>query len=151
MQIQVGIVTISDRASKGIYDDLGGPAVKKAAEGYGWKIVAEGLVADEKREIQRAIREQIASAVDLIVQTARMRDGSRKIISVSEIVGMEGDVVTMQEIIRYQQQGVDSDFRVEGEFQFTGVQPQCLRRFEEYGIEYDVRKLATLASSSALW
>ena len=99
----------------------------------------------------RAIREQIASAVDLIVQTSRMRDGSRKIISVSEIVGMEGDVVTMQEIIRFQQHGVDKDFKVSGEFQYTGVQPQCLRRFEEYGIQYDVRSLSLLASTGALW
>ena len=99
----------------------------------------------------RAIREQIASAVDLIVQTARMRDGSRKIISVSEIVGMEGDVVTMQEIVRFQQHGVDKDFKVTGEFQYTGVQPQCMRRFDEYGIEYDVRSLSTLASTGALW
>jgi pilus assembly protein CpaF len=99
----------------------------------------------------RAIREQIASAVDLIVQTARMRDGSRKIIAVSEIVGMEGEVVTMQEIIRYQQHGVDKDSKVTGEFQYTGVQPQCLRRFDEYGIEFDVRSLSGLASTGALW
>jgi molybdopterin adenylyltransferase len=53
MQITIGIITISDRASKGLYDDLGGPALKKAAEGYGWKVAAETLVPDEKREIQR--------------------------------------------------------------------------------------------------
>jgi pilus assembly protein CpaF len=99
----------------------------------------------------RAIREQIASAVDLIIQTARMRDGSRKIISVSEIVGMEGDVVTMQEIIKFQQSGVDLDNKVAGEFQYTGVQPQCLKRFDEYGITYDVRQLSTLASTGSLW
>ena len=55
MQIQVGIITISDRASRGLYDDLGGPAVNKAATGHGWKVIAELLVPDEKREIQRAI------------------------------------------------------------------------------------------------
>ena len=99
----------------------------------------------------RAIREQIASAVDLIIQTARMRDGSRKIISISEIVGMEGEVVTMQEIVRYAQQGVDLDNKVTGEFQYTGVQPQCLSRFDEYGITYDVRELSTLTSAGSLW
>jgi pilus assembly protein CpaF len=99
----------------------------------------------------RAIREQIASAVDLIIQTARLRDGSRKIISISEIVGMEGEVVTMQEIVKYQQHGVDLDNKVAGEFQYTGVQPQCLKRFEEYGITYDVRQLSTLASTGSLW
>jgi pilus assembly protein CpaF len=99
----------------------------------------------------RAIREQIASAVDLIIQTARLRDGSRKIIAVSEIVGMEGDVVTMQEIIKFAQHGVDVDNKVAGEFQYTGVQPQCLQRFDEYGITYDVRQLSTLASTGSLW
>ena len=99
----------------------------------------------------RAIREQIASAVDLVIQTARMRDGTRKIISICEIVGMEGDVVTMQEILRFAQHGVDSDNKVSGEFQYTGVQPQSIRRFEEYGIAYDVRNLATLASANSLW
>ena len=69
MQIQTGIITISDRASKGLYDDLGGPALKKAAEGYGWKILTDTLVPDEKREIQRAIREQISNGAHLILTT----------------------------------------------------------------------------------
>jgi molybdopterin adenylyltransferase len=69
MQIEVGIITISDRASRGLYDDLGGPALKKAAEGYGWKIAAEALVPDEKRDIQRAIREHIAKGCQLILTT----------------------------------------------------------------------------------
>jgi molybdopterin adenylyltransferase len=69
MQINVGIITISDRASRGQYDDLGGPALKKAAEGHAWKVVAEALVPDEKREIQRAIREQIAQGCQLILTT----------------------------------------------------------------------------------
>ena len=69
MQIQAGIITVSDRASKGLYDDLGGPALRQAALGYGWKILAEALVPDEKREIQRAIREQIARGCELILTT----------------------------------------------------------------------------------
>src|SRR5688572_10625581 len=69
MQIQTGIITISDRASKGLYDDLGGPALKKAAIGHGWKVVAETLVPDEKREIQRAIKTQIAQGCSLILTT----------------------------------------------------------------------------------
>jgi molybdopterin adenylyltransferase len=69
IQIQTGIITISDRASKGLYDDLGGPALKKAAEGYGWKVVSELLVPDEKRDIQRAIREQIAREAHLVLTT----------------------------------------------------------------------------------
>ena len=69
VHIQTGIITISDRASKGLYDDLGGPALKKAAEGYGWKVVSELLVPDEKREIQRAIREQISKGCHLVLST----------------------------------------------------------------------------------
>jgi molybdopterin adenylyltransferase len=69
MQILTGVITISDRASKGLYDDLGGPALKNAAERYGWKVQAESLVPDEKPEIQRAIREHIAGGCHLILTT----------------------------------------------------------------------------------
>ena len=69
MQILVGIITISDRASKGLYDDLGGPALKKAAAGYGWKVIAESLVPDEKLEIQKAVREQIRQGCQLVLTT----------------------------------------------------------------------------------
>ncbi len=69
MQIQTGIITVSDRASKGLYDDLGGPALKKAAQVYGWNVLAEALVPDEKVEIQRAIHEQIAKGCELILTT----------------------------------------------------------------------------------
>src|SRR5437867_1788590 len=69
MQIQIGIITVSDRASQGLYDDLGGPALKKAATGYGWAVIAEALVPDEKREIQRGIREQISKGCQLILTT----------------------------------------------------------------------------------
>ena len=69
MQIHTGIITISDRASKGLYDDLGGPALKKASEGYGWNVAAEMLVPDEVRQIQRAVRELIAKECHLILTT----------------------------------------------------------------------------------
>jgi pilus assembly protein CpaF len=85
----------------------------------------------------RAIREQIAGAVDIVVQVARLRDGSRRVTGVSEVVGMEGDVVTMQELVRYKQRGLDPQGRVIGEFEPCGVQPNCLTRFEELGIVYD--------------
>ena len=69
MQMNTGIITISDRASKGLYDDLGGPALRKAAEGHGWNVLAEALVPDEKRDIQRAIREHIAKGCNLVLTT----------------------------------------------------------------------------------
>jgi len=99
----------------------------------------------------RAIREQVASALDLVIHTARLRDGSRKVIGVSEIVGMEGDIVTMQEIVRFTQRGVDKENRVLGEFCYTGVQPVCLKRFAEYGVTYDARALNELSPLPSLW
>src|SRR5438094_2545759 len=69
MKMDVGIITISDRASKGLYDDLGGPALKKAAQGYKWDVRAEAVVPDEKRDIQRAIREQINKGCELVLTT----------------------------------------------------------------------------------
>jgi pilus assembly protein CpaF len=99
----------------------------------------------------RAIREQVASAVDAIVQIERMRDGSRKVTSITEVVGMEGDIVTMQELVRFQQRGIDPEGKVLGEFQYTGVQPHYSGRFEEAGVEFDVRDLAKLQSSGTLW
>jgi molybdopterin adenylyltransferase len=102
MQISVGIITISDRASKGLYDNLGGPALKKAADGYGWKVAAEGLVADEKREIQRAIREQANKGCELILTTGgtgvALRDVTPEAvreIAVRELPGF-GEVMRME-------------------------------------------------------
>lgn len=69
MTIRAGIITVSDRASRGLYDDLGGPALKKAADEYGWSVAAESLVPDERRDIQNAIREHIAKGCNLILTT----------------------------------------------------------------------------------
>ena len=69
MQIKTGIITISDRATRGEYDDLGGPALKQAAMNHGWEVSAEAIVPDEKREIQRAIREHIGRGCQLILTT----------------------------------------------------------------------------------
>ncbi len=69
MKMDVGIITISDRASKGLYDDLGGPALKQTAEGHGWSVLAEALVPDDKRDIQRAIRELVAKGCHLVLTT----------------------------------------------------------------------------------
>ena len=67
MQIVCGILTVSDRASQGVYEDLGGPAVKAAAVGYGWQVAAEGVVPDDRSAIQRAIRTQINQGCQLIL------------------------------------------------------------------------------------
>jgi molybdopterin adenylyltransferase len=91
MQIQVGIVTISDRASQGAYSDRGGPALKAAAETYGWKVLAEALVPDEKPDIQRAVREQVARGCQLILTTGGTGVARRDLTpeAVREIGGCE--------------------------------------------------------------
>jgi molybdopterin adenylyltransferase len=69
MRIHVGLITISDRAARGAYDDLGGPALKQAAQERGWSVLAEALVPDEKDAIQRAIKQQMAQGCHLILTT----------------------------------------------------------------------------------
>ncbi|HTD35239.1 MAG TPA: ATPase, T2SS/T4P/T4SS family, partial [Candidatus Elarobacter sp.] len=95
----------------------------------------------------RAIRDQIASAIDLVVHIARMRDGSRKVVGISEIAGLEGDVVTMQEIVRYKQRGLDKNNKVVGHFEYTGVQPDCLKRFSEFGVSFNLKALSDLGAN----
>jgi pilus assembly protein CpaF len=81
----------------------------------------------------RAIREQIASAVDLIVQQERMKDGTRKIINVTEVQGMEGEVIVMQDIFAYQQTGIENG-KIVGRMKPTGIRPKFMSRFEAYNI-----------------
>ena len=82
----------------------------------------------------RAIREQISSAIHVIMQIARLSDGSRRVTHVSELTGMEGDVVTMQDLFRFHQSGIDNDGRVTGEFRPTGIRPRFADKFEVIGI-----------------
>jgi pilus assembly protein CpaF len=89
----------------------------------------------------RAIREQIASALDIVVHVSRLRDGARRVLAISEVVGMESDIVTMQDVAVYRMQGVDAKGNVRGRFESTGVQPVCLKRFEEMGIAFDLASL----------
>jgi pilus assembly protein CpaF len=82
----------------------------------------------------KAARQQIASAITVVVQALRLTDGKRKITSIQEITGMEGDVITMQEIFAYHQTGVDADGRIVGHFQATGVRPRFTDRLRAFGI-----------------
>jgi pilus assembly protein CpaF len=87
---------------------------------------------------EKAIRQQIASAVNVIVQVSRMADGTRKIIAVSEITGMEGDVITMQDIFVFERTGISPDGRVRGRFRATGIRPKCTERLAASGIHLPV-------------
>lgn len=83
----------------------------------------------------KAIRDQVASAINLIVQQARLRDGTRKITSISEIVGMEGDVIKMQDIFVYETSGeTDSSGKFKGQFKATGIVPKCVEKIRENGV-----------------
>jgi pilus assembly protein CpaF len=84
---------------------------------------------------EKAMRQQIASAINVIIQVARMSDGTRKVISISEIVGMEGDVITMQDIFVFERQGIDENEKVLGRYKSTGIRPRFAERLKAYGID----------------
>ncbi|MNJ93523.1 putative conjugal transfer protein [compost metagenome] len=82
----------------------------------------------------RAIREQIAGAVNLIVQISRLSDGSRKILSITEVAGMQGDIVTLAEIFRFKETGYDKNRRIQGSFQATGTIPSFIQKLSDKGV-----------------
>jgi pilus assembly protein CpaF len=81
----------------------------------------------------RAIREQIASAVDIIVQQSRLKDGSRRIVNITEVQGMEGDVIVMQDVFVFEQTGV-VEGKIQGRLKPTGIRPKFVEKFEVQGI-----------------
>jgi pilus assembly protein CpaF len=83
----------------------------------------------------KAMRQQISSAIAVVVQMARLRDGRRKVVSVQEITGMEGDVIATQEIFAFHQTGVASDGSVKGHFRASGIRPRFCERLAVYGVE----------------
>jgi pilus assembly protein CpaF len=83
----------------------------------------------------RAMRQQIASAVNLVIQVARLTDGTRRIVSISEITGMEGETITMQEIFQFERTGVDGTGKVIGRFRTTGIRPRFAERLKQYGMQ----------------
>jgi pilus assembly protein CpaF len=82
----------------------------------------------------KAIRDQVASAIDLIVQQSRLMDGSRKITHITEVQGMEGDVIILQDIFKFDQRGLDNRGKVKGEFVSTGIMPKFVQKLKEKGI-----------------
>lgn len=82
----------------------------------------------------RAMRQQVASAVNLVIQVARLTDGTRRITSISEITGMEGETVAMQEIFTFERAGVDAAGKVLGRFRSTGIRPRFAERLRQYGM-----------------
>ncbi len=83
---------------------------------------------------EKAIRQQISSAVNMVVQISRMADGTRKVTAVSELTGMEGEVITMQDIFLFERSGLGPDGKVRGRFRATGIRPKCAERLASSGV-----------------
>jgi len=83
----------------------------------------------------RAMRQQVASAINLVLQVARLSDGSRRVTSISEITGMEGDTITMQEIFQFERTGIDAQSQVIGRFRATGIRPRFAERLKACGLQ----------------
>jgi pilus assembly protein CpaF len=93
-------------------------------------ILQTGITLPEK-----AMRFMMSSALDIIIQVARLTDGSRKILSICELVGMEGNVITLQDIFIFEKHGIDKNGKVLGRFKATGIRPNCATKLELSGIE----------------
>jgi len=82
----------------------------------------------------KVIRQQLASAINIVVHCARLSDGTRKVTGIAEVIGVEGDLVEMQDIFEFERSGISARGKVLGEFHATGARPICLDRLKSYGI-----------------
>lgn len=102
---------------------------------------------------EKSVREQISSALDLVVHVSRMSDGTRRVTTISELVGMEGGVVSMQELFSFKRDGVAEDGRVIGRFVATGIRPKQAERLQAYGIDLSESLFSNLdgMATSPVW
>jgi pilus assembly protein CpaF len=91
----------------------------------------------------RAIRDQISSAINLVIQLARMPDGTRRVTHITEIVGTEQDVITMHDLFTFEQRGVDAEGRIIGDVQPTGIRPLFSDKLERSGVPLPVELFQT--------
>jgi pilus assembly protein CpaF len=98
---------------------------------------------------EKAMRQQISAAIQVVVQTARLSDGTRKIVQVAEITGMEGDIVTMQDIFTFDRVGIGEGGKVIGQFMATGIRPKFADRFKAYGISLPAGLFDNLVDTGA--
>jgi pilus assembly protein CpaF len=87
---------------------------------------------------EHAVRQQIASAINVIVQVSRMPDGTRKVMSITEVTGMEGPQITTQDIFVFKRAGMDQNHKVTGRFQATGIRPKFTEKLHAAGIHFDI-------------
>jgi pilus assembly protein CpaF len=83
---------------------------------------------------ERAMRQQMSSAINIVIQQTRLSDGSRRVTNISEITGMEGDIITMQDIFIFEKVGLTPEGKVSGRFRATGVRPKCWEKLRAAGI-----------------
>src|SRR2546427_183587 len=95
---------------------------------------------------EKAVRQQIAGAIDVVIQVSRLSDGARKVITIAELVGMEGDVITMQDIFSFERRGIDAEGHVVGMFRPTGIRPRFAERLQSWGIELPADPFSPLAA-----
>jgi pilus assembly protein CpaF len=95
-----------------------------------------------------SIRQQISSAVDLFVQIARLSDGTRRVVGITECVGMEGDLVTMQDIFTFEKTGLKENGRVTGRFRATGVRPKFYEKLQSAGVNIPASVFQTIVEIS---
>jgi pilus assembly protein CpaF len=100
---------------------------------------------------ERAMRQQVASAINVVIQVSRLTDGRRKVVNISEIVGMEGETVTMQDIFVYERQDTTEDGKVIGHFRSTGIRPKFADRLREYGIKLPAAMFSDVAYGGGSW
>jgi pilus assembly protein CpaF len=98
---------------------------------------------------EKAMHQQVASAIDVVIQVSRLTDGRRKVVNISEIVGMEGDTITMQDIFVYERESTTEDGRVIGRFRSTGIRPRFAERLREYGIKLPAAMFADVSYGAA--
>jgi pilus assembly protein CpaF len=94
----------------------------------------------------RAVRSQIASAINLIVQVSRLPDGSRKVTNICEVTGMEGQTITTQDLFVFERSGLDEKNRVRGTFRSAGIRPRFAEKLESHGIRFDTDMFFTEVS-----
>jgi len=93
---------------------------------------------------EKGVRQQIASAIDVVIQLSRLSDGRRKVMTVAELVGMEGEIISMQELFTFERTGMGADGSVEGSFQSTGIRPKFAEKLRAYGLDLEETLLADL-------
>jgi pilus assembly protein CpaF len=100
---------------------------------------------------ERAMRQQVASAIDVVIQVSRLTDGHRKVVNISEIVGMEGETVTMQDIFVFERSDTTEDGKVVGRFRSTGIRPRFADRLREYGIKLPATMFSDISMGGGGW